>query len=522
MLYILTAGVLIVTVAACGSDAASAPVPALRAGLTVSTLDGSVHGRTLGATSQFLGIPYAAPPVGQLRWKSPQPVAHWTGVRMATRFGPNCAQPASNFGLSSTSENCLYLNVYTPADNKVGSGKLPVMVWIHGGVFIWGESNDYNPSQLVKNGVIVVTLNYRLGALGFLAHPALTDHSGGPSGNYGLMDQQAALRWVQHNVAAFGGNPHNVTLFGESSGGLSVLSQLASPGAHGLFERVIVESGAYTLNPVSLATAEVAGQAFATSAGCPDQTASCLRSLPISTILKDQASAGYRPDIDGQVLTDSLQRSFATGAFNHVPIINGSNLDERRLFVAIDELVGLPITSANYQSMIQSSEQLSVAQSAEVVTHYPLSSYPSPAVALAAVQTDVSFACLALNVDTSASKYVPTYSYEFADQNAPERYEPPVSFPYGAAHESEVQYLFGLSNTHYPGVLSPQQEALATSMRRSWTNFATDGNPASSGAVAWPRFTGVTQDVLSLNTPSSSVENNFASAHQCAFWDGIN
>ena len=157
-----------------------------------------------------------------------------------------------------------------------------------------------------------------------------------------------------------------------------------------------------------------------------------------------------------------------------------------------------------------------------MVTHYPLSSYPSPAVALAAVQTDVSFACLALNVDTSASKYVPTYSYEFADQNAPERYEPPVSFPYGAAHESEVQYLFGLSNTPYPGVLSPQQEALATSMRRSWTNFATDGNPASSGAVAWPRFTGVTQDVLSLNTPSSSVENNFASAHQCAFWDGIN
>jgi len=396
------------------------------------------------------------------------------------------------------------------------------MVWIHGGVFIWGESNDYDPAQLVQNGVIVVTINYRLGALGFLAHPALADHAGGPSGNYGLMDQQAALRWVQHDIATFGGDPHNVTLFGESSGGLSVLSQLASPGAHGLFERVIVESGAYTLTPVSLATAEAAGQAFAASAGCADQSASCLRSLPVSTILKDQDSAGYRPDIDGQVLTESLQKSLATGAFNHVPIINGSNLDERRLFVAIDQLVGFPITSANYESMIQSSEQLSVAQADEVMVHYPLSSFPSPAIALAAVQTDAGFACLALTVDTSASKYVPTYSYEFADQNAPERYEPPVSFPYGAAHESEVQYLFDLSNTPYTGALSPQQEALATSMRRYWSDFATDGNPSSSGGASWPRFANATQDVLSLDTPSSSVENNFATAHQCAFWGGIN
>ncbi len=311
-------------------------------------------------------------------------------------------------------------------------------------------------------------------------------------------------------------------MFGESSGGLSVLSQLASPGAHGLFARAIAESGAYTLNPVSLATAETAGQAFATSAGCADQTANCLRGLPVSTILKDQDAAGYRPDIDGQVLTESLQKAFATGAFNHVPVIDDSNLDERRLFVAIDELVGYPITAANYESMIQSTEQLSDPQATEVVAHYPLSSYPSPAVALAAVQTDASFACLAMTVDTSTSKYVPTYAYEFADQNAPERYEPPVSFPYGAAHESEVQYLFDLSNTPYPGVLSPQQEALATSMRRDWTDFATDGNPSSSGVVPWPRFGADTPDVLSLDTPSPAVETNFAAAHQCAFWAGIN
>jgi para-nitrobenzyl esterase len=484
-------------------------------------VDGAVHGQTIGTTSEFLGIPYAAPPVGPLRWQSPQPVAHWTGVRTATQFAPNCAQPASNFGLASMSENCLYLNVYAPADHKVGNGTLPVMVWFHGGVFVWGESNDYDPAQLVKNGVIVVTINYRLGALGFLAHPALASHTGGPSGDYGLMDQQAALRWVQHNIRAFGGNPHNVTLFGESSGGLSVLSQLASPGARGLFNRAIVESGAYTLTPVSLATAELAGQAFASSTGCSDQTASCLRSLPVSTILKDQDPAGYRPDIDGQVLTESLEKAFATGDFNRVPIINGSNLDERRLFIAIDELIGDPITAINYESMIESTEQLSVTQAAAVVAHYPLGSYPSPAVALSAVQTDASFACLALTVDTSTSKYVPTYSYEFADQQAPKRYEPPVSFPYGAAHESDVQYLFDLDNTPYPGVLSPQQQTLAASMRRYWTNFATDGNPSSSGAVTWPRFGSTNHHVLSLDVPSASVESNFATSHQCAFWAGI-
>lgn len=512
---------LIVAMAACSSVATSAQSPTLRTGLGVTTMNGAIHGRTVGSTSEFLGIPYAAPPVGPLRWKPPQPVAHWTGIRAATQFAASCAQPASNFGLASTSEDCLYLNVYAPADDKVGDGRLPVMVWIHGGVFVWGESNDYNPAQLVRNGVIVVTINYRIGALGFLANPALASHSGGPSGNYGLMDQQAALRWVQHNIRAFGGNPHNVTLFGESSGGLSVLSQLVSPGAHGLFERAIVESGAYTLNLVSLATAEAAGRAFATNAGCPDQTASCLRKLSVSTILKDQDAGGYRPDIDGQVLTESLQKAFANGTFNRVPLINGSNLNERRLFVAIDELVGYPITSANYESMIESTEQLSRAQAAAVVAHYPLGSYPSPALALAAVQTDASFACLAQTLDASTSKYVPTFSYEFADQHAPERYEPPVSFPYGAAHESEVQYLFDLINTPYPGVLSPQQQTLATSMRLYWTNFAKNGDPSSPRAVTCPRFDGTTHLVLSLDTPSATVESNLATTHQCGFWAGI-
>jgi para-nitrobenzyl esterase len=419
------------------------------------------------------------------------------------------------------SENCLYLNVYRPEHSQSNAGNLPVMVWIHGGVLVWGESNDYDPAQLVAHGVIVVTMNYRLGALGFLAHPALADQSDGPSGNYGLMDQQAALRWVQGNIGRFGGDPRKVTLFGESAGGLSVLSQLASPGARGLFARAIVESGTYTLTPVSLATAEAAGETFAASAGCPDQSASCLRSLQVSTILKYQDAGGYRPNIDGQVLSESLQSAFASGDFNHVPVIIGTNHDERRLFVAIDQLVGDPVTAGNYESMIQSSLDVSPATAAEVVAKYPLSSYASPALALAAVGTDDSFACFAITADQSLSKYVRTYSYEFNDENAPERYEPPVGFPYGAAHESELQYLFQLSNTPYPGVLSAGQRALAATMRSYWTNFAKDGIPSSADVPGWKPFTGAGHQTMSLDTPRPHVETTFASQHNCVFWDSI-
>src|SRR5689334_8656223 len=204
------------------------------------------------------------------------------------------------------------------------------MVWIHGGALVTGESNDYIPTKLVDDGVTVVTINYRLGALGFLAHPALAD-ANGQSGDYGLMDQQAALRWVQRNIGRFGGDPRDVTIFGESAGGLSVLSQMASPGARGLFTRAIVQSGAYSLTQASLAQAEAEGQAVAARAGCADQSARCLRSLPVSVILAQTNPAGYKPDVDGQVLTQSIGTALATGQFNRVPLMNGANHDEYRL-----------------------------------------------------------------------------------------------------------------------------------------------------------------------------------------------
>jgi para-nitrobenzyl esterase len=521
-----------VALASCTTAAGpTTPAPAKRQGSNpiVATADGRLRGQPAKTIDEFLGIPYAAPPVGPLRWRPPQPAAHWTGVRSATKFGPHCPQTGSPFGLASMSENCLFLNVYAPAGSLRG-GSLPVMVWIHGGNLTAGESNDYNPAGLVRDGAVVVTINYRLGALGFLADPALKSRNGS-SGNYGLMDQQAALRWVQQNIRQFGGNPRNVTIFGESAGGLSVLAQLVSPAARGLFAKAIIESGSYSLLQPSLTTAEASGEAFAAKAGCGSQTASsqtassqtastqtasCLRRLPVQTILNDQGTVG--PDIDGTVLTQSIGTALASGDFSHVPVIDGTNHDEWRLFIAIFQPLTGPVTAANYQSMIASTASVSPAEAAVVAAHYPLRSYASPAEALGAVGTDAIFACPALTMDRDLSRFTPTFAYEFNDEHAPERFLPPVSgFSYGAAHASELQYLFHLNESEFPGPLTPQQQRLSASMQRYWTNFARSGSPSGSGEPAWPRFGGG-QRMVSLVPPTPQVEAGFAAEHQCAFW----
>ena len=507
-----------VALASCTTAAGPAtPAPAKRQGSNpiVGTADGRLRGQAAGTIDEFLGIPYAAPPVGPLRWRPPQPAAHWTGVRPATRFGPHCPQTGSPFGLASMSENCLFLNVYAPAGSLRG-GSLPVMVWIHGGDLTAGESNDYNPAGLVRDGTVVVTINYRLGALGFLADPALKSPNGS-SGDYGLMDQQAALRWVQQNIRQFGGNPRNVTIFGESAGGLSVLSQLVSPAARGLFAKAIIESGSYSLLQPSLATAEASGEAFAAKAGCASQTAACLRRLPVQTILDDQGAVG--PDIDGTVLTQSIGTALASGDFSHVPVIDGTNHDEWRLFIAIFQPLTGTVTAANYQNMIASTASVSAAEAAVVAAHYPLRRFASPAEALGAVGTDAIFACPALTMDRDLSRFTPTFAYEFNDEHAPERFLPPVSgFSYGAAHASELQYLFHLNESEFPGTLTPQQQRLSAAMQRYWTNFARSGSPSAPGAPPWAQFSSGGQRMISLVPPAPQVETDFAAEHQCAFW----
>jgi para-nitrobenzyl esterase len=305
-----------------------------------------------------------------------------------------------------------------------------------------------------------------------------------------------------------------------------VLAQLVSPAARGLFAKAIVESGSYSMLQPSLTTAEASGEAFAAKAGCASQTAAsqtaasqtaaCLRRLPVQTILNDQGTVG--PNIDGTVLTQSIGTALASGDFSHVPVIDGTNHDEWRLFIAIFQPLTGPVTAANYQSMIASTASVSPAEAAVVAARYPLRSYPGPAEALGAVGTDAIFACPALTLDRELSRFTPTFAYEFNDEHAPERFLAPISgFSYGAAHASELQYLFHLNESGFPGTLTSQQHRLSASMRRYWTNFARSGSPSGPGEPAWPRFGGG-QRMVSLVPPTPQVETGFAAEHKCAFW----
>src|SRR5215470_12439513 len=480
--------------------------------------DGVIRGASAAGVNSFLGLPYAAPPTGNLRWRPPQPAAAWTGVRPATQFGPSCPQALTRNPFlppGTISEDCLYLNVYAPPVSSNDQGGRPVLVWIHGGGLVQDGARNYDGTKLAAAGTVVVTINYRLGALGFLAHPALASRPGGPAGNYGLMDQQAALRWVRDNIAGFGGNPDNVTIAGESAGGLSVLAQLVSTGARGLFQKAIIESGSFALKQQPLADAEAAGEALATAAGCAGQsgqTAACLRRLPAKTLVASIPGDLIPGVVDGKVLTEPIGTAFAAGRFARVPILNGTNTDEERLFVTFGLTVSggtdvlmpeHPVTAAGYQSDIAAVLGVPAARAAAIAAEYPPAAYPSPDVAFSALVGDANFACPALQIDQETSSRVPTYAYEFNDAHAPEHFAPTLEGPPVATHASEEQYLFDLPNVPFPAPLTAGQQALAASMRAAWANFAATGNPASA-AVPWPAFNGSAQ-MLSLVPPQPQV-----------------
>jgi len=498
----------------------------------VFTFSGPVRGSVTSAgVREFLGIPYAAPPVGNLRWRPPVPHAPWFAPLEATQFANHCPQPPSPFGIASVTEDCLFLNVFTPDSNDFFHPRA-VMVWIHGGALVTGESNDYDPTALVQDGVIVVTINYRLGALGFLAHSVFAGETTDPdrdrdtdpnsAGDYGLMDQQLALRWVRDNIRFFGGDPLSVTIFGESAGGLSVFSQLASPSSEGLFHKAIIESGAYALNTQSLAVAEAAGTAFAAAAGCSAQTAACLRALPVTTILANEDFAGYTPNVDGKFFPLSLNTALATGQFHHVPVIQGSNHDEWRLFTALDfDLTPAGPIPNNEAAYVAALATLVGPAAPLVAAQYSLASFPSADIAFATAGTDAVFACPALGADLSMSQFVPLSTYEFSDENAPQDFLPPVSFPYASAHASELQYLFALPVAVPRPPLNAQQLQLSSTIEHYWTNFAKFGNPNGRGVPVWQEFNPIAGNFQSLIPPSPMQETNFATSHHCAFWAAL-
>jgi para-nitrobenzyl esterase len=511
------------------------------------TQSGLVFGTTTNGVNEFLGIPYAVPPVRALRWVPPKRYGFFPGfVLNATTFGSQCTQGGGG------SENCLFLNVYTPPlglrggfggrrrirtdDRGASLGfpfGLPVMVWIHGGGLTGGAGSDYDPSELVKKGVIVVTINYRLGLLGFLAQTAL-DGEGHDAGNYGFMDQQLALNWVRKNIAGFGGDPNKVTIFGESAGGQSVYSQLASPTAAHLFRGAIVESGSYVEfqdyfdSIVTLPIGETTGTSFApagnsiaSSVGCASETAACLRAVPAATLVGVQAGVLY-PFVDGTLLTQTPGQAFASGEFNQVPVIAGTNHDEYRLFVADEYALGNALTTlAEYDDAEQ-------ALWGPVLAPIVDSLYPdSPAndlngpEALGAAGTDGIFVCPARNADQLLSQFVTTYAYEFNDENAPPAQSsiPGLTFPLGAYHSAEIQYLFVVGGT--PAPFTPAQQQLSASMVTYWTQFAKNLDPNSPTQPTWSPYSTSTDEFQSLVPPTPVVESTFADDHQCGFWDAF-
>lgn len=529
----LTGTTLIAALAACGGGGGDPGA---------ITTSGTVKGTETATSYNYLGIPYAAAPVGDLRWRAPAAAPTWLGVRTTQSFAPHCAQGPSPFGVASTSEDCLYLNVFAPKT----SGKHPVLVWIHGGAFYLGQSDAYDPTPLVSNDIVVVTINYRLGALGFMSHAALSAEQGGKSGNYGLMDQQAALRWVKNNIANFGGDASNVTIAGESAGGFSVHSHVASPGSAGLFHKAIAMSGAYPFGAAqdSLAVAEGKGAGVATAAATATSTtvcttAACLRALPVSALLAAQATvypSGPVPPVDGVVLTQDVKTTIAAGTHNKVPMIEGTTRDEWRLFAALDEYVAaisatpptaiaaVLNTDADVISKVSTllgaplNPYAAATATAMVNGYYPAASYANAATSYAALGTDMIFSCSGRIAALELQQHRPVYAYEFRDRTAPAALPHRSSFAMGAHHTSELQYLFNLGGA----ALNTEQQALSATMAKYWTNFAKNGDPNGAGVPTWAAYTQANDSYQGLDVASGgsvAAFGTFAADHKCAVWN---
>lgn len=481
-----------------------------------TTLSGDVRGVEQEGYFEFLGIPYAAAPVGALRFAAPQAVADWAEERAANAYSSACPQAGV---FADAAEDCLYLNVFTPKSH----GPHPVMVWFHGGAFVFGSgAGTYVPPRLVADDVVVVTVNYRLGKLGFTAHPGLTAEQGA-SGSYGIMDQQMALQWVQDNIDAFGGDADNVTIFGESAGGLSVLSHLVSPASAGLFAKAIVQSGSYSGTQPSMAAAESAGEAFAGQLGCdaatPAEEVECMRSKSVAQILvvpPGTVTPTLRPD----VLPTSVNAALAVGEYSDVPLLMGTNTEEWSYFLASRGEAN-PITALNYQLLLNAS--VGPANTPTVVGLYPVSDFNDDYAALmTAVGTDSVFACNASVQagSVAATGSQPLFVYEFADRDAP---SPGIVAPswltLGATHASELAYIFGSDDSFVLRGATADQVALAGTMSLAWTRFARTGNPSHDG-FTWVDYGDSAGGMVSLQTPQVEdlTRSTFRTVHRCDYW----
>ena len=476
-------------------------LPALAAGLPepVKTSGGPLVGVPGAdpAVRVFKGIPFAEPPIGDLRWRAPKTPEPWQGIRVADHFSNNCMQRQANgaafppYGgdrsATTMGEDCLYLNVYTTASSP--TAKQPVMVWIHGGAWTSGSGPIYQGEDLAKKGVVYVSINYRLGVFGFLAHPELTkestDHS---SGNYAILDQIAALTWVQQNIASFGGDPSRVTIFGESAGSWSVHSLVASPLAKGLFHRAIGESGGRYAITTTLAQAEQAGQKFATAVAA-SPTLADLRRLPAAQLNDLSARQGAFQSVanaDGWVLPMTMREIFESGRQNDVPTLIGSNSDEGSIFT--------PATTTAAAVKEQTSRRYGPRADAYLAL-YPFTTDQEARLAQAHSMRDQTFGWEMrtwARLQTKTGK-APVYLYYFS-------HVPPLPNAawLGAQHGAEIPYALNWPNgTHSSNVpWTAADRILADQVSQYWVNFATTGNPNGEGLPAWPAFDPTNEQAL--------------------------
>lgn len=490
----------------------------------VRIASGTVQGKTSDGVDSFLGIPYAAPPVGALRWRPPQPAAHWSGIRQATHYGNRCPALASTNGARSNTENCLFINVQRPA-GTTASAHLPVYVFIHGGGLVNGSSNQAGGGQIVREtNAIVVTMNYRLGVFGFLGLPSLVGNRG--NGNFGFLDQQAALRWVRDNIAKFGGEPNHVTLDGESAGAWSVCAHLVSPGSRGLFAQAMMHSGSCYSRPLS--DTEAASATVAAAAGCTDPATqlACLRGESAARIL--DASTSFSPGAftsGTPVFPVPPQQAVYAGSFARVPIVIGSNRDEGRTFQA----GAIGWTKAQYVDWVNATFS---SDAAAVLKHYPwpaTSDKFTAAYLSGAIVTDSGLitgigGCTQLQLTQTLTRYTTTWAFEFDARDGP-GLVPIPGYAWGAGHAAELAYLFPSFNNGTPiaPTFNAAERQLSREMTQRWGGFIFNGTPNFHGLVTWPTFSS-TGRLLSLRPGGRSqtiTTAQFRAEHSCSFWDSL-
>ncbi|GGU93506.1 carboxylic ester hydrolase [Actinomadura cremea] len=481
----------------------------------VATPQGAVRGTVGEKVRSFQGIPYATAE----RFAAPRPVPAWTGVRDAAEPGKVCAQPAGlPIGRYSTDEDCLNVNVTAPVAAHGRHGKLPVIVWIHGGSMMFGMGDLYGPDRLAAGGAVVVSLNYRLGVTSFLAHPSLPE-----SGSLALDDQRAALRWVRQNIGAFGGDARNVTIMGESGGGFGVCGHLASPSSAGLFHKAIIQSApcgtpgnASRTRAEALADSETVIEEL--TKGCPDggDVARCLRETSMEDLLAAYGTEREPRPISGTPdLPLPVDEAFRQGRFNRVPVLIGVDHDEENGMVLGQELAtGKPMADEEAERTIRKEYG---RRADAVLRRYPLGD--SAGRALARVKTDATWSAPTLDTARALSRRTSVRMYEFAERDTPwYAGTPEPSFPAAAQHMSELAYLFDLPLFEK---LTPGQTALGDRMIGAWTRFAATGDPNGGGEASWPRLRddrGRSGRYVQSLTSGTWGRADFENDHRYGFW----